>query len=152
MSSRCLKCGLSDNMERTDEVADQSACRESDQSVNQESVKGVKDYFERIFTDRKKSPRKKMEENADLENYLDCENSSSDPMQFWRENQSRLPRLAVIAKQTFCAPGSTAAVERIFSIAGYILSQRRTRINDDNFQNQLFANVNMTFQRFLAKG
>ena len=41
-----------------------------------------------------------------------------------------------------CAPGSTAAVERIFSIAGYILSQRRTRITDDNFQNQLFANVN----------
>ena len=73
---------------------------------------------------------------------LDCETSSSDPMQFWRENQSRLPRLAVIAKQTFCAPRRTAAVERIFSIAGYILSQRRTRITDDNFQNQLFANVN----------
>ena len=46
MSSRCSKCGLSDDMERTDEVADQSACRESDQSVNQESAKGVKDYFE----------------------------------------------------------------------------------------------------------
>ena len=89
----------------------------------------------------KKYPRKKMEENAELENYLDCETSSSDPMQFWRENQSRLPRLAVIAKQTFCAPGSTAAVERIFSIAGYILSQHRT-ITDCNFENQLFANVN----------
>ena len=41
-----------------------------------------------------------------------------------------------------CAPGNTAAVGRIFSIAGYILSQRRTRITDDNFQNQLFAKVN----------
>jgi len=82
----------------------------------------------------KKYPRKKMEENAELENYLDCETSSSDPMQFWRENQSRLPRLVVIAKQTFCA----VAVERIFSIADYILSQRRTRKTDDNFQNQLF--------------
>ena len=46
-------------MERTDEVADQSACRESDQSVNQESVKGVKDYFERFFTDRKELPAEK---------------------------------------------------------------------------------------------
>ena len=53
MSSRCLKCGLSDNMERTDEVADESACRESDQSVNQESAKGVRDYSERFFTDKK---------------------------------------------------------------------------------------------------
>ena len=59
LSSRCLKCGLSDNMERTDEVADQSACRESDQSVNQESAKGVKDYFERFFTDRKEVPAEK---------------------------------------------------------------------------------------------
>ena len=83
-----------------------------------------------------------MEEDAELENYLDCETSSCDPMQFWRENQSRFPRLAVIAKQTFCTRGSTAAVERIFSIAGYVLSQRCTRITDDNFQNQLFANVN----------
>ena len=90
----------------------------------------------------KKYPRKKMEENAELENYLDCETSSSDPMQFWRENHSRLPCLAVIAKQTFCAPGRTAAVERIFSIAGYILSQRRNRLTDSNFENQLFANVN----------
>ena len=77
-----------------------------------------------------------------LQNYLDCEVSTSDPLQFWRENQSRFPRLYQIARQTFCAPGSTAAVERIFSIAGYILSQRRTRLTDNNFQNQLFANVN----------
>ena len=80
--------------------------------------------------------------SAELENYLDCETSPCDAMQFWRKNQSRFPCLAVIAKQTCCAPGSTAAAERIFSIAGYVLSQRRTTITDDNFQNQLFANVN----------
>ena len=72
-------------------------------------------------------------------------------MQFWRENQNRLPRLAVIAKQTFCSPGRAAAVKRIFSIAGYILSQRRTRITDDNFQNQLFANVKSDLPEVLGK-
>ena len=40
------------------------------------------------------------------------------------------------------APFYTIAVERIFSIAGYILSQRRTRIIDNNLQSQLFVNVN----------
>ena len=80
--------------------------------------------------------------SAELENYLDSETSSCDPVQFWRENQSRFPRLAVIAKQTLPAPESTAVSERLFSIAGYILSQCRTRITDDDFQNQLFANVN----------
>ena len=36
-----------------------------------------------------------------------------------------------------------AGIERIFSVAGYILSDRRTRTSDDNFENQLFANVNL---------
>ena len=46
-------------MGRTYEVADQSACRDSDRSINQESAKGVKDYFERFFTDRKEVPAEK---------------------------------------------------------------------------------------------
>ena len=44
-------------------------------------------------------------------------------------------------KQTLFAPGSTTGIERIFSVAGYILSERRTRISDENFENQLFASV-----------
>ena len=50
-----------------------------------------------------------------------------------------------IVKQTLFAPGSTAGVEGIFSVAGYILSERRNRTSDENFENQLFANVNIDF-------
>ena len=35
-----------------------------------------------------------------------------------------------------------APVEHLFSISGHILSQRRLRTNDKNFENILFANVN----------
>ena len=41
-----------------------------------------------------------------------------------------------------CAPGSTVAVEGIFSVAGYILSPRRMSFTDENFENQLFAYLN----------
>ena len=41
-----------------------------------------------------------------------------------------------------CAPASQAPVERLFSISGHILSQRRLRTTDKNFENILFANVN----------
>ena len=53
------------------------------------------------------------------------------------------PRLFEIVKQTLFAPESTAGIERFFSVAGYILSERRNRTSDENFENQLFANVNI---------
>ena len=53
------------------------------------------------------------------------------------------PRSFEIVKQTLFALGSTAFIERIFSVAGYILSERRNRTSDENFENQLFANVNI---------
>ena len=43
-----------------------------------------------------------------------------------------------------CAPGSTAAVERVFSVAGYILSPKRMSLSDENFENQLFSNLNLS--------
>ena len=48
----------------------------------------------------------------------------------------------MIAKQIICARVSTAAVERYFGIAGYILSSRRTRWTDESLDHCLFANVN----------
>ena len=93
----------------------------------------------------------KQSSSAELENYLDTADFSGNPLDFWRVNGDKFPRLCVTAKQVFCAPGSTAAVERIFSIAGYILSQRRNRLTDSNFENQLFANVNSIFLCILEK-
>ena len=46
-------------------------------------------------------------------------------------------------KQALFAAGSTAGIERIFSVAGCILSERRTRTSDEKFENQLFANMNL---------
>ena len=57
----------------------------------------------------------------------------------------------LVAQQVFCAPGSTAAVERMFSIASYMPSQRRTRLTGSNFENQLFANVNFDIPEHSGK-
>ena len=77
--------------------------------------------------------------------YLEDKNVAPDPLEFWRENQSRFPRLFVLAKQVLCAPGSTAGIERVFSVAFHILSNRRLATIDLNFENQLFGNVNYDF-------
>ena len=68
--------------------------------------------------------------------------SANDRTVFWKTHKEEFPRLFVIAQQIFAAPASAAAVERIFGIVGYILSSRRLRTSDFNFENLLFANLN----------
>ena len=41
-----------------------------------------------------------------------------------------------------CAPGSTVAVERVFSAAGSVFSLKRVSLSDENFENQPFSNLN----------
>ena len=79
---------------------------------------------------------------AEFELYLDNKEICDDPLLFWKKHSTHFPRLSILAKQIFCAPASTAGVERLFSVAGHILSPRKMRLTDANFEHQLFANVN----------
>ena len=80
---------------------------------------------------------------SELENYLDCRDVAADTLEFWRNHPQSFPRLFEIVKQTLFAPESTAGIERIFNVAGYILSEQRNRTSDENFENRLFANGNV---------
>jgi hypothetical protein len=55
--------------------------------------------------------------------------NEDNPLLFWKEQQHLLPNLSKLARKTFSVPASSAAVERTFSSAGVVLSQRRTSIN-----------------------
>ena len=68
--------------------------------------------------------------------------TSHNPLKFWHENGKPFKWLYKVSRQILCAPASQAPVERLFSISGHILSQRRLRTSDKNFENILFANVN----------
>ena len=41
-----------------------------------------------------------------------------------------------------CVPATTAGVERLFSISAFILSSRRLRLTDKNFEDQVFPHCN----------
>ena len=77
---------------------------------------------------------------AELQSYLAP--TSHNPLKFWHENRKQFKRLYKVSRQILCAPASQPPVERLFSISGHILSQRRLRTSDKNFENILFANVN----------
>jgi hypothetical protein len=56
-------------------------------------------------------------------------NENDNPLLFRKEQQNVLPNLSKLAKKIFCIPASSAAVERAFSSAGVIISQRRSNIS-----------------------
>ena len=80
--------------------------------------------------------------DAELQSYYDFPPTACNPGKFWNDNRKQYERLYKVSRQMFCAPARQAPVERPFSISGYILSQRRFRTSDKNFENILFANVN----------
>ena len=65
-----------------------------------------------------------------------------NPLDYWRINAHKFKRLSVLAREILSATATTAGVERVFSLAGILLSDRRLRTGDVNFETLLFCNVN----------
>ena len=83
-----------------------------------------------------------MSAEAELQSYLHLPPFACNPLKFWHDNRKQFKLLYKVSRQILCAPASQAPVERLFSISGHILSQRRLRMTDKKFGNILFANVN----------
>lgn len=58
-----------------------------------------------------------------------------NPLNFWREYREHYPVLSMLARQIHCIPASSAAVERCFSSAGFIVNERRTSLHPDQVDN-----------------
>jgi len=59
------------------------------------------------------------------------------PLEWWK-NQSRFPTLALADKRYLCIPATSAPSERVFSTAGYVVSDRRTCLDPDRVDAILF--------------
>ena len=53
-------------------------------------------------------------------------------------------------RRVFCATATTAAVERIFSIAGFASHSRRTSLSDEMFEFLLFNHLHIDLWTFDA--
>lgn len=66
------------------------------------------------------------------------EMNSSDVLEFWSSMADSLPILAKVAFQILAIPASSASVERSFSAAGQVVSERRSNISPDLVNDILF--------------
>ncbi|CAF4122372.1 unnamed protein product, partial [Rotaria sordida] len=54
-----------------------------------------------------------------------------NPLHFWKQNHSLYPRLAKIAKRVFTVPATSTAVEGKFSLAGNIVTKKRSKLSPE---------------------
>ena len=62
-------------------------------------------------------------------------------------NEREYPLFARLAKQYLCVPGTSVASERVFSIAGDIVTAKRSCLTPDHVNELLFLHKNLTITK-----
>ena len=65
---------------------------------------------------------------------------NNDPLKWWRDRQTKLPILAMLARMYLCIPATSAPSERIFSMASRLINKRRARLTPENAGRIIFVN------------
>jgi hypothetical protein len=65
-----------------------------------------------------------------------------DPLVWWRQNVSRFPCLGIVARAYLGAPPTSVPSERLFSVAGGVLSERRSSLLPENASRLIFMKYN----------
>ncbi|GFG29959.1 hypothetical protein Cfor_05474 [Coptotermes formosanus] len=68
---------------------------------------------------------------------------TGDPMHWWNDGKALYPRLYTVVKKKLCVVVTSVPCERIFSEAGQILSEQRSRMKSSKLAMILFLNANL---------
>ncbi len=74
--------------------------------------------------------------NSQLRQYLSeaISDINIDPLQWWKENYTRFPLLALMSRDYLAIQASSVPSEQTFSEVGQIVTAKRNRLSDTNIQ------------------
>ena len=64
------------------------------------------------------------------------------PLLWWKERDSQYPLLSNQAKRYFCMPATSVRSEKIFSVAGNVLTEKRNGLLPENLDKLVFLHEN----------
>lgn len=81
---------------------------------------------------------------VEVQRYVDSQviGRSEDPLTWWRGSQYIFPTIAKVVKARFNIVATSVPCERIFSKAGVIINDRRTRLKPSKVEKLIFLNKN----------
>lgn len=71
---------------------------------------------------------------------LACKN----PLTWWKLRATQYVHLSELAKKILCIPATSVPSERVFSVAGNIINEKRSRLKSDNVDKLIFLYENMS--------
>ena len=81
---------------------------------------------------------------SEAERYLqEVPTTADSPTNYWLANKDRFPVLSVLAKRYLSSPPTSVPIERVFSTAGDILTDKRSRLSPDNAEKLLIMKENL---------
>ena len=87
--------------------------------------------------------RSKVQMEMDVYFAEPCINRITDSLTWWLDNAWRFPLLSGLAKRYLAPPPSSVASERLFSTAGDVLTDNRSRLLPEKAEQLIFLKVNM---------
>ncbi|CAG9839181.1 unnamed protein product [Diabrotica balteata] len=81
----------------------------------------------------------------EMQRFMECDRlpRNEDPLKWWRENKYIFPHLAEVAQERLSVIATSVPCERLFSKAGLIISDKRSRLNHKKAKMLLFLNSNL---------
>jgi hypothetical protein len=76
--------------------------------------------------------------------------TEADPLQWWNMSGTHFNILSVMAKKYLSLCATSVTSERLFSVAGNIVTSRRTRLRPDNVNELVFLSCNLSKQVVMA--
>lgn len=106
---------------------------DTQQSTNaQQSSSAQQSFFKRIFVNSS-------DVGDELDTYLKSplEKDNVNITKYWKTNEKALPKLARLARIVLCVQPTSVASERIFSEAGLVDTDRRSKLSSDSFESTM---------------
>ena len=79
-------------------------------------------------------------------NMSDTEKKASmaqfNPLIWWKAHGYCVPTLALLAKRIICVPATSTPSERVFSVAGNLITKQRSMLSPENADRMIFLNMN----------
>ena len=107
----------------------------------------IKSPIDKSATSPSSNPANTMAEiKMEMNNYLCLEIlSSENPLQWWHHHKRHFPHLSLMAKKYLCIPATSVPSERAFSVAGYIVNEKRSCLLPENVNILVFLAANLDF-------